>query len=65
MKVPIHKLLVVADMLIKMYLSLHQRVRVQKMLLKQPEHAEIFSTMQNDEERNEFMKKLILGGYDD
>ncbi|KAL9408822.1 hypothetical protein AB3S75_047248 [Citrus x aurantiifolia] len=56
---------VVADMLIKMNLSLHQRVRVQKMLLKQPEHAEIFRTMQNDEERKEFLEELILGGYDD
>ena len=36
-------------MLIKMNFSLHQRVRVQKMLLKQPKHAEIFRTMQNDE----------------
>ncbi|KAK9229658.1 hypothetical protein WN944_022622 [Citrus x changshan-huyou] len=56
---------VVANMLIKMNLLLHQRVRVQKMLLKQPEHAEIFRTMRNDEERKEFLEELILGGNDD
>ncbi|KAL9460056.1 hypothetical protein AB3S75_003286 [Citrus x aurantiifolia] len=56
---------VVANMLIKMSLLLHQRVRVQKMLLKQPEHAETFRIMQNDEERKEFLEELILGGYND
>lgn len=55
----------VADMLIRMNLSFHQRVRVQKMMLKQPEHAEIFRTMQNDEERKEFLEERVLGGYDD
>ena len=55
----------VADMLMRMNTSLHQRVKVQKKLLKQPKHEEIFRTMQNDKERNEFLKKPILGGYDD
>ena len=56
---------VIHDMLIKMNISLHQRVRVQKMLLKQPKHVEIFRTMRNDEERKEFLEELILDGYDD
>lgn len=51
-------------MLMRMNLSLHQRVKVQK-ILKQPKHAEIFRIMWNDKERNEFLKELILGRYDD
>lgn len=54
-----------ADMLIRMDISLHQRVKVQKILLKQPEHPVIFRILQNDEENKGIYEELILSGYDD
>lgn len=53
------------DMLIRMDISLHQRVKVQKILLKQPKHPVIFRILQNDEEKKGIYEELILSGYDD
>lgn len=54
-----------ADMLIRVDISLHQRVKVQKILLKQLEHPLIFRILQNDEEKKGIYEELILSGYDD